>query len=79
MRHLPALPRYKELVSELKPIYARLSLESSIAKRHPVYKCSEVQVHMIIMEFLISILVCFSYINRYVVIFASYASDSFYF
>lgn len=43
MRHLPALPRYKELVSELKPIYARLSLESSIAKRHPVYKCSEVQ------------------------------------
>ncbi|KAF8007236.1 hypothetical protein BT93_K1284 [Corymbia citriodora subsp. variegata] len=43
MCHLPALPRYKELVSELKPIHARLSRESSIAKRHPVYKCSEVQ------------------------------------
>lgn len=58
MCHLPALPRYKELVSELKPIHARLSRENSIAKRHPVYKCSEVQVHMILTKFLINILAC---------------------
>ncbi|XP_008804739.2 uncharacterized protein LOC103717932 isoform X1 [Phoenix dactylifera] len=40
---LPQLPRYKELVSDLSPIHARLSCENSIAKRHPVYRCSEVQ------------------------------------
>ncbi|XP_031250200.1 uncharacterized protein LOC116108064 isoform X1 [Pistacia vera] len=43
MCHLPSLPRQRELVSELRPIHARLSFESSIARRHPVYKCSEVQ------------------------------------
>ncbi|KAF3960566.1 hypothetical protein ACB098_12G145300 [Castanea mollissima] len=43
MCHLPALPRHKELVSELGPIHARLSHESSIAKRHPVFRCSDVQ------------------------------------
>ncbi|XP_023881796.1 uncharacterized protein LOC111994085 isoform X3 [Quercus suber] len=43
MCHLPALPRHKELVSELGPIHARLSRERSIAKRHPVYRCSDVQ------------------------------------
>lgn len=43
MYHLPALPRYKELVSELRPLHGRLSLESSVAKRHPVYRCNEVQ------------------------------------
>ncbi|RWW84415.1 hypothetical protein BHE74_00006981 [Ensete ventricosum] len=41
---MPRLPGYKELLSDLGPIYARLSCENSIAKRHPVYKCSEVQV-----------------------------------
>ncbi|KAB1213817.1 DENN domain-containing protein 4C [Morella rubra] len=41
--NLPTLPRHKELVSELGPIHARLSHESSIAKRHPVYRCNEVQ------------------------------------
>ncbi|KAH9729081.1 UDENN domain-containing protein [Citrus sinensis] len=41
--HLPALPQQRELVSELRPIHARLSFESSIARRHPVYRCSEVQ------------------------------------
>lgn len=40
---MPRLPGYKELVSDLGPIHARLSCENSIAKRHPVYKCSEVQ------------------------------------
>lgn len=40
---LPQLPRYKELVSELSPVHARLACENSIAKRHPIYKCSEVQ------------------------------------
>jgi hypothetical protein len=43
MCHLPTLPRRKELVSELGPIHARLSHESSNAK-YPVYRCSEVQV-----------------------------------
>ncbi|XP_011024803.1 PREDICTED: uncharacterized protein LOC105125853 [Populus euphratica] len=43
MCHLPTLPRYKELVSELRPLHNRLSLESSVAKRHPVYRCNEVQ------------------------------------
>jgi len=42
MCHLPTLPRRKELVSELGPIHARLSHESSNAK-YPVYRCSEVQ------------------------------------
>lgn len=41
--YLPALPRQKELVSELAPIHARLSSQNSIAERHPVYKCNEVQ------------------------------------
>ncbi|XP_043706121.1 uncharacterized protein LOC122655827 isoform X2 [Telopea speciosissima] len=43
MCYLPPLPRHRELVSELGPIHARLSCENSIAKRHPVYKCNEVQ------------------------------------
>lgn len=43
MCHLPTLPRRQQLVSELRPIYARLSHESSISKRHPVYRCNEVQ------------------------------------
>lgn len=44
MSSLPQLPRHRELVTQLVPIHARLSFENSIAKRHPVYKCSEVQV-----------------------------------
>ncbi|KAL6901851.1 hypothetical protein ACP4OV_004727 [Aristida adscensionis] len=40
---LPQLPRYKELVSDLSPIHARLSCENDLAKRHPIYKCNEVQ------------------------------------
>lgn len=63
MCHLPALPRHKELVSELGPIHARLSHESSIAKRHPVYRCSDVQVTMICHEkhlmFLLSLFIFF--------------------
>ncbi|KAK1559708.1 hypothetical protein Q3G72_017478 [Acer saccharum] len=43
MCNLPSLPRYKELISKLRPIHARLSFENSIAKKHPVYRCSEVQ------------------------------------
>ncbi|XP_057964070.1 uncharacterized protein LOC131155149 [Malania oleifera] len=43
MCYLPSLPRHKELLSELGPIHARLRCENSIAKRHPVYKCNEVQ------------------------------------
>ncbi|XP_020084628.1 uncharacterized protein LOC109707627 isoform X2 [Ananas comosus] len=40
---LPQLPLYKELVSDLRPFHARLSCENSVAKRHPIYRCSEVQ------------------------------------
>ncbi|KAJ1298817.1 hypothetical protein BS78_01G482700 [Paspalum vaginatum] len=40
---LPQLPRYKELVSDLGPIHARLSCENALAKRHPIYRCNEIQ------------------------------------
>ncbi|XVE72846.1 hypothetical protein DITRI_Ditri11bG0071000 [Diplodiscus trichospermus] len=40
---LPTLPQHKELVSELGSIHARLSFEGSIAKKHPTYRCNEVQ------------------------------------
>ncbi|PNT78219.1 uncharacterized protein LOC100831773 isoform X2 [Brachypodium distachyon] len=40
---VPQLPRYKELVSDLSPIHARLSCEDALAKKHPIYRCSEVQ------------------------------------
>ncbi|PUZ42867.1 hypothetical protein GQ55_9G616300 [Panicum hallii var. hallii] len=40
---LPQLPCYKELVSDLGPIHSRLSCENALAKRHPIYKCNEVQ------------------------------------
>ncbi|XP_068665495.1 uncharacterized protein [Aristolochia californica] len=43
MPSLPQLPRLSELVAALEPIHARLSCENSVAKRHPVHKCSEVQ------------------------------------
>ncbi|OVA02289.1 DENN domain [Macleaya cordata] len=43
MCYLPPLPRHRELVSELGPIHARLSCQNSIAARHPVYKCNEMQ------------------------------------
>ncbi|XP_021279509.1 uncharacterized protein LOC110413126 isoform X3 [Herrania umbratica] len=41
--HLPTLPRHKELVSQLGSIHSRLSFEGSIAKKHPTYRCNEVQ------------------------------------
>ncbi|GLT41478.1 hypothetical protein SLA2020_155390 [Shorea laevis] len=41
--HLPTLPHYRELVHELGPIHARMAFEGSVAKRHPVYRCNEVQ------------------------------------
>ena len=41
---MPQLPRYKDLVSDLSPIHARLSCENALAKKHPMYKCNEVQV-----------------------------------
>ncbi|KAL5210692.1 hypothetical protein ABZP36_006315, partial [Zizania latifolia] len=40
---LPQLPRFEELVSDLGPIHARLSCKNALAKRHPIYKCNEVQ------------------------------------
>ncbi|KAM7271491.1 hypothetical protein ACFE04_030705 [Oxalis oulophora] len=41
---LPTLPRHKELLSELVPVHGRMTLESSFARKHPVYRCSEAQV-----------------------------------
>ncbi|KAK7284179.1 hypothetical protein RJT34_18920 [Clitoria ternatea] len=43
MCHLPKLPHHKELISQLGPIHAKLSNESSIARKHPVHRCNEVQ------------------------------------
>ncbi|XP_022991951.1 uncharacterized protein LOC111488447 isoform X1 [Cucurbita maxima] len=40
---LPTLPRHRELVSELGPVHAKLANKSSIAKKHPVYRCNESQ------------------------------------
>ncbi|KAG8370845.1 hypothetical protein BUALT_Bualt13G0025700 [Buddleja alternifolia] len=40
--NLPVLPQRKELISELAPIHSILSSES-VAQRHPVHKCNEVQ------------------------------------
>uniref|UniRef100_A0A0E0GGQ8 UDENN domain-containing protein n=1 Tax=Oryza nivara TaxID=4536 RepID=A0A0E0GGQ8_ORYNI len=52
---LPQLPRFKELVSDLSPIHARLSCENALAKRHPIYKCNEVQVVIFFIKFGIGI------------------------
>ncbi|KAK7245288.1 hypothetical protein RIF29_40127 [Crotalaria pallida] len=41
--HLPKLPQHRELVAQLGPIHARLSCESSIARKHPVHRCNEAQ------------------------------------
>ncbi|KAK9756829.1 hypothetical protein RND81_01G123500 [Saponaria officinalis] len=43
MCSLPALPRRKELYSELRPIHAVMASQYRVAERHPVYKCNEVQ------------------------------------
>ncbi|MCL7031108.1 hypothetical protein MKW94_013205 [Papaver nudicaule] len=43
MCYMPPLPRHRELIAELGPIHARLSCHNSIAERHPVYRCNEVQ------------------------------------
>ncbi|KAI4349327.1 hypothetical protein L6164_009929 [Bauhinia variegata] len=40
---LPRLPQHKQLVSQLGPFHARLRREHSIAKKHPVYRCSQMQ------------------------------------
>ncbi|MBA0791338.1 hypothetical protein Gohar_015919 [Gossypium harknessii] len=43
--YVPQLPQRKELVSELGPIHSTLAFEGSIAKKHPTYRCNEVQVY----------------------------------
>lgn len=64
---MPRLPGYKELISDLGPIHARLSCENSIAKRHPVYKCSEVQVFscLMVFKFVLCLLCTFPKSNYY--------------
>ena len=44
---LPTLPRHRELASELGPVHAKLANRSSIAKKHPVYRCNEYQVSIV--------------------------------
>ncbi|XP_058197386.1 uncharacterized protein LOC131313219 isoform X1 [Rhododendron vialii] len=41
--YVPVLPRHKELIAELRPIHTKLSCQKEIARRHPVFKCNEVQ------------------------------------
>ncbi|CAJ2632840.1 unnamed protein product [Trifolium pratense] len=43
MCHLPRLPQQRDLLSQLGPIHAKLSRESSIARKHPIHRCNEVQ------------------------------------
>lgn len=40
---LPQLPRQKELSSALEPFHAKLAAEGDSARKHPAYKCNEVQ------------------------------------
>ncbi|KAF7837915.1 DENN domain-containing protein 5B isoform A [Senna tora] len=41
---IPQLPRQRELFSALRPYHAKLVGESYLAKKRPVYECTEVQV-----------------------------------
>ncbi|KAI4350300.1 hypothetical protein L6164_004768 [Bauhinia variegata] len=40
---LPRLPQHRELITQLGPFHARLRREQSIAKKHPIYRCTEAQ------------------------------------
>lgn len=40
---LPQLPRQKELSSALEPFHAKLAAEGDSARKHPAYKCNDVQ------------------------------------
>ncbi|PPD95858.1 hypothetical protein GOBAR_DD07116 [Gossypium barbadense] len=48
--YVPQLPQRKELVSELGPIHSTLAFEGSIAKKHPTYRCNEVQVSLLLKD-----------------------------
>lgn len=54
--NLPTLPRYRDLALELAPIHSKLSREGSFAKKHPVYRCNEVQVFTFILACLLLLL-----------------------
>lgn len=41
---MPQLPQHKELFSFLSPYYAKLVGESYLARRRPVYECTDVQI-----------------------------------
>lgn len=41
---IPQLPQHKELFSSLSPYHAKLVGESFLARRRPVYECTDVQV-----------------------------------
>ncbi|KAJ4888873.1 DENN (AEX-3) domain-containing protein [Raphanus sativus] len=41
--NMPALPQQRELMTQLTPIHATLAHHSSTARKHPVYKCNQVQ------------------------------------
>lgn len=41
---MPQLPQHKELFSSLSPYHAKLVGESYLARRRPVYECTDVQV-----------------------------------
>ncbi|KAF2554009.1 hypothetical protein F2Q68_00033396 [Brassica cretica] len=41
--NMPALPQRRELMAQLTPIHATLAHHSSTARKHPVYKCNQVQ------------------------------------
>ncbi|KDP33906.1 hypothetical protein JCGZ_07477 [Jatropha curcas] len=41
---VPQLPKHKELFSSLSPYHAKLVGESYLARKRPVYECTDVQV-----------------------------------
>jgi hypothetical protein len=50
MCHLPRLPQQRDLISQLSPIHAKLSRESSISRKHPIHRCNEVQVFLVLIH-----------------------------
>ncbi|XP_058079304.1 uncharacterized protein LOC131227526 isoform X2 [Magnolia sinica] len=44
---LPQLPQHKELLSSLSPYHAKLVGESYLARKRPVYECTDVQVEAV--------------------------------
>ena len=43
---IPQLPQYRDLYNALSPYHSKLVGESYLAKKRPVYECTDVQVSL---------------------------------